>query len=253
MVAWSILRSLVTVRSPRPAGAGSVDHQLLQSPLHRLASEGSEVISDISAELGDYVDLLAEVDPDQLTRNEALAYWINLYNAGGLTVAGEAQRKGESSVLRVPGGFRRKFVEVAGESLSLDDIEHGKLRRFGDPRIHGALVCGSVSCPTLNSGPYDGSGLSDQLDDQLRYFLDAGGCVAERDRGVVTLSRVFLWFGTDFVRPHRMPTLWPTMSRSAVVTALTPWLDAEVAEWIESTRPKVEFQSYDWSLRCAVR
>jgi hypothetical protein len=57
------------------------------------------------------------------------------------------------SVLRMPGAFSAPFVTVAGERLSLDAIEHAKIRRFADPRIHAALVCGSVSCPTLRPPP----------------------------------------------------------------------------------------------------
>lgn len=199
-----------------------------------------------------YLDWLAEVDPDQLVRDDALAYWVNLYNAGALLLAGRALGRGEDSVLRILGGFQRPFVEIAGESLSLDDVEHAKLRRFGDPRIHAALACGSSSCPTLRGEPYHGTGLSRQLDDQLRYFLAAGGCIPDVERGVVRLSRVFLWLGADFVRPHRMPTFLPAFP-SSVLRALIPWLEPEIGRWIESSAPKIEFQSYDWGLRCAVR
>ena len=53
-----------------------------------------------------------------------------------------------------PGAFDAPWAMVGGESLSLNDIEHGKIRRFRDPRIHAALVCGSVSCPTLRYEPF---------------------------------------------------------------------------------------------------
>ena len=54
-------------------------------------------------------------------------------------------------------------VAEAGRG-DLDDIEHGKVRRFGDPRIHSALVCGSVSCPTLRFEPYEGDRLDASAD-----------------------------------------------------------------------------------------
>lgn len=252
VVGWSVLRSLATVRRPAPFGAGALSHDSLRRPLGRLAGEGSGVLGHLEKDLTVYLDELRGHNPDNLTRDEALAFWINLYNAGALILAGRAQRSDEHSVLGVPGGFQSGFVSVEGENLSLDDIEHGKLRRFGDPRIHAALVCGSVSCPTLRGEPYVGSSLRGQLDDQLRHFLAAGGCSVDRAGRVVRLSRVFLWFGADFVRPHRMPTFLPA-SRSSVLAALTPWLEPEISDWIASTRPRVEFQSYDWGLRCAVR
>ena len=102
------------------------------------------------------------------------------------------------------------MIEVAGEKLSLIDIEHGKIRRFSDPRIHGALVCGSLSCPTLRPEPFVGSTLQEQLNDQMAQFLRLGGAVVDRDAGVLSLSRVFRWYGSDFVRPRIMPLLFPT-------------------------------------------
>ncbi len=178
-----------------------------------------------------------------------MAFWLNLYNAGALRLTATAADASAPSVLRVPGGFDRPFVEVDGERLSLDAIEHAKVRRFGDPRIHGALVCGSVSCPTLRSTPYLGADLDRQLDDQMRWFLASGGAVTGVES--VMLSRVFLWYGPDFVRPTRMPAFLPT-PRRAVASSLVPWLSSEVAAAVTSGS-RIEFQPYDWGLRCAVR
>lgn len=251
-VGVSVVRSLLSVRRPGPFGDDGADHSLLSTPLRRLGFEGSAVLSELDSELESYLGSIRALDPRSLTRAEALAYWINLYNAGALLLAGEAQRDGLDSVLRVPGGFRRRFVSVGGESLSLDDIEHGKLRRFGDPRIHAALVCGSVSCPTLRGEPYTGEQLDTQLDDQIRHFLAAGALSTDPSRGVVLLSRVFLWFGADFVRPHRMPTLLPAR-RAQILAALKSWVDPTTTDWVEAVDPTVEFQRYDWGLRCTVR
>jgi hypothetical protein len=252
VVGWSVLRALATVRPPGPFGTEAADHELLHGALQRLVSEGPSVLDQLENDLSTYLTESSTRVPDHMTKDEALAFWINLYNAGALILAGRAQRSGEDTVLGVPGGFQSDFITVDGERLSPDDIEHGKLRRFRDPRIHAALVCGSVSCPTLRGEPYLGAGLNQQLDDQLRYFLAAGGCFVDPAENVVRLSRVFLWFGGDFVRPHRMPTFIP-VSRSSVMLALTPWLDPETVDWIALARPAIAFQSYDWGLRCVVR
>jgi hypothetical protein len=63
-------------------------------------------------------------------------------------LAGDAFRQAEDSVLRVPGAFTRPLATIGGRPLTLTEIEHGKIRRFGDPRIHGALVCGRTTRPT---------------------------------------------------------------------------------------------------------
>ena len=248
----SILGSILRSKAPGPFGAGTVSHEAFRDPLCLMADEGVGVVSTLGGELNDYVAGLRPVNPDDLSRDEALAFWINLYNAGALILVARAQSTDTTSVLGVPGGFRSKFVSVGGERLSLDAVEHGKIRRFGDPRIHAALVCGSISCPTLRREPYQGPVIDEQLDDQLRYLLGSGGCTVDRAGKRVLLSRIIRWYGSDFARPHRMPTLLPT-SRRAVLSALYPWLDPEVVAWIESTRPEIEFQKYDWGLACAVR
>ena len=66
----------------------------------------------------------------------------------------------------------------------------------------------------------------------------------------VHLSRVFLWYGGDFTRPRRMPTWLPARSPS-LVRSLLRWLD-EDATWVASGKTSVEYQPYDWGLRCSV-
>lgn len=245
-VAWNILRVLRTNSRPDPIGAGAVDHSPLSPVLEALGEGGLPAAAERGKDISTYLEMMAGVDPDTLTRNEALAYWLNLYNAGAVGLAIETFRTGTTSVLRVPGGFSRPLVTVAGEELSLDAIEHAKVRRFRDPRIHGALVCGSLSCPTLRTTPYGGTGLDRQLDDQMRDFFSDGGATAGQN-GSVSLSRVLLWFGSDFVRPHRMPTFIPT-SRKRILQAVRRWLPSHL-----QGHERVEFQDYDWGLGCAVR
>jgi hypothetical protein len=226
-------------------GTGTVDHSLFSPVLAALDRGGLTAAADRGPDLSNYLAKMSSVDPNTLSRDEALAYWLNLYNAGAVMLAIEAFGSGSTSVLRVPGGFSRPLVEVAGEELSLDSIEHAKLRRFGDPRVHGALVCGSLSCPTLRDQPYVGVDLEGQLDDQMRMFLAGGGAIGVRDNSV-SLSRVLRWFGSDFVRPHRMPTFLPA-SKRRTLEAVRQWLPEAL-----SNCEKVEFQNYDWGLGCAI-
>lgn len=252
-VAWSIFTVQRRVRPPRPAGrSAQPDLGSYGDVLTALASGGTGELAGRVEDLEKVVSTLGEVDPDRLTPSSALAFWLNLYNAAALVVAARASAAGLESVLGVPGAFGKPVVRVVGERLSLDAIEHAKVRRFGDPRIHGALVCGSVSCPTLRAEPYQGDRLDLQLDDQMRAFLAGGGAIADPDAGVLHLSRVFSWFGGDFARPRWMPT-WLPASKSRVLAALGPWLTPELRAWVEEERPRVRYQPYDWGLRCAVR
>jgi hypothetical protein len=250
-VGFSIIQAR-RVRIPRPTGPGSIDHGALAPVLADLEAGGVPALGAHRRPLAAYRDSLQSVDPDDLSPEEALAYWINLYNAGALDLAAEANVAGNQSVLRVKGGFQRPWAVVAGENLSLDAIEHGKIRRFGDPRIHGGLVCGSASCPTLRYEPFSGSALDDQLEDQMQTFLAGGGAIRDETAHTLFLSRIFLWYGADFTRPNRMPTLLPARRR-AVADALGRWLDPGIETWRIATGPRIEFQPYDWSLACTIR
>ena len=128
-VAFSILRAQRTA-IPRPSGTGRVDHTLLGEVLKDVGNGGVGTLPTHRAALVAYRDHLETTAPNGLARDEALAYWINLYNAGALALAAEAQAEGRDTVLRVPGGFSRAWARIGGEDLSLDDIEHGKIRRF---------------------------------------------------------------------------------------------------------------------------
>lgn len=246
----SIVSALVKVRPPDGFGFDSVNHDRFASVLEFLHGDVVRRLPDAVEELDRYLEGLASSEPDQLSRDTALAFWINLYNAAGLRLGAAAAREGVATVFGIPGAFTTPVVEVGGEALSLDQIEHGKIRRFGDPRIHAGLVCGALSCPTLRREPYTGQ-IEQQLDDQLRQFLADGAIRVDAAAGEVVLSPMFSWFGRDFVAPHRMPTLLPARRRT-VLEALTPWLDEETVGWIEQVRPSIRYSSYDWGLGCAI-
>lgn len=248
--AVSILRAR-RVRKPVAHGAAEVDHNALTPILNDLEAHGVRALADHRGALTRYRDWLESVNPVELSRDGALAYWMNLYNTGALDLAADANDAAEPSVLRIAGGFAKTWATVGGEPLSLDDIEHGKIRRFGDPRIHGSLVCGSASCPTLRYEPFTAEAIDFQLGDQMRSFLAAGGAVRDEAAGTLRLSRIFLWYGGDFTRPNRMPTLLPAR-KAAIADALGRWLPASTEEWRITRGPKIAFQPYDWSLACSI-
>ncbi|MEA2000269.1 MAG: DUF547 domain-containing protein [Actinomycetota bacterium] len=237
------------VRRPAPTGEGTVDHSELALILSKLKTHGVRGLADDRELIGAYRSGLEKVIPYELSRGEALAFWLNLYNAGALDIAAEAFVRAETTVLRVPGAFSRTWATVAGEDLSLEDIEHGKIRRFKDPRIHGALVCGSASCPTLRYEPYQGDQVGAQLDSQMRSFLAGGGAAYDADARRLLLSRIFMWYGADFVRPHRMPT-WIPASKRSIGMAVAEWLAPQLRE--QAAGAGIAYQSYDWGLACSI-
>lgn len=251
---WRVIRSVwraSRVRRPKPVGAGTFNHQLLAPILCTVAESGLAGATRVRTELTAYRQSLHTTDPDGLSHADALAFWINLYNAEVLEAALEARDAHLDSLIRVQDVFDRPRGEISGEMLSLDDIEHGKIRRFGDPRVHAVLTCGSVSCPTLPARPLVGDGLDDQLDAAMVNFLHEGGATLDRESNEVRLSRIFLWYGADFVHPASMPR-WRPVTRRSVTLSLEAWMSPEDATWVREARPRTRFQPYDWGLSCRV-
>ena len=90
--------------------------------------------------------------------------------------------------------------EIGGKRVTLGQIEHEILRPMGEPRVHFAIVCASVSCPDLNNRPYTAARLDGQLDEQVRRFLGnktKGVAVADNQ---IRISKIFDWFEEDFQR-----------------------------------------------------
>ena len=252
LAAWSMVRARrLSPPQPDRHSTITVDHSEFGQVLDAFVASGIASLTASARALEEYRDTMQAIDPDDLGAAEALAFWMNLYNAGALHAAGLAFDEDMGSVLRMPGAFSSPWARVADTDLSLDDIEHGKIRRFGDPRIHGALVCGSASCPTLRSEPFTGAALDVQLDDQLRFFIGHGGGSVNRPDETVWLSSVFKWYGRDFISPHSMPNLAPPDTERLRDT-IAYWFDAHDAKYIWEHQPNVVFMPYDWGLGCSV-
>jgi len=141
------------------------------------------------------------------------AFWINIYNSF-YQILRKVNRVESSRI------FTQKLIRIANTWWSLDDVEHGILRRFRykfslgffpqpfasnlikelavmeiDYRIHFALNCGAKSCPPIAF--YSPNRIEQQLDMATSSFLDSETDVDDEKREV-HLSRLFLWFRADF-------------------------------------------------------
>ncbi len=232
------------LRVGAPAGAASaparLDHDQLDRVLKaRVSAEGVVDYPGLRAgrdrdDLRAYLGQAAAADPGKLSDAEKKVLWINLYNAA--TIEGVLLESPLESVQDAGGFFKRVKVNVGGADYSLDDIEHGILRKMGDPRIHMALVCASRSCPKLRNRAYRAADLDAALDGQARDFLaDPARNRFDAAQGTAWLSSIFTWFGEDFdVAPHG--GVRGFVRRYAPAAAALPEDFA------------IEFLAYDWSL-----
>lgn len=181
--------------------------------------------------------------------NEKKAFWINLYNG---FVQALLKRNPESFKNR-SAFFKGKQIDVAGLQLSLDDIEHGILRRSKikwsagylnklfpgktekklrvaelDYRLHFALNCGAKSCPPVAF--YNPENLDQQLDIATTAYL-TGEAEYNQEENLVKLSAIMGWFRNDFGGKKGMIRL---LKEKAIVP--------------QEAKPKIKFKSYDWTL-----
>lgn len=210
------------------------------------------------AVLGSYLNSLSAVSPASYgawSKAQQLAFLINAYNAFTVELIltkypALKSIKDLGSLFSSP--WKPKWIALLGDTVSLDDIEHGMLRargRYDDPRIHFAVNCASVGCPMLREEAYAGERLEAQLDEQTRRFLsDRTRNRWNGQRGRLEVSKIFDWYGEDFRLGHRgIRSLAAFLAGHAERLA-----DDEAARArVRSGQVEMDFLAYDWSLNDA--
>jgi uncharacterized protein DUF547 len=191
------------------ASAFDHSHAHLATVLQQHVTNGLVHYSALKQEPKDLQAYLNEMngveEPDfkQWKREEQLAFLINLYNASILKLI--IDHYPIKSVKDVGGWFGRpwdvEIVPLFGKIATLSYLEHEMLRKFNEPRIHFALVCGARGCPELRAEPYVPDKLDAQLTEQGRKFIrDRTKNRVEAAERALYLSPIFKWFADDFTR-----------------------------------------------------
>ena len=104
--------------------------------------------------------------------------------------------------------FDEKLYPMAGQKVSLNDIEHQGSRPESGYRVHAALVCAAVSCPPLLREAYTAEQLDQQLDQRMRLWLSMPHLNAfDKKTKTAKISKIFEWFPQDFNAPDGLPTI----------------------------------------------
>jgi hypothetical protein len=193
----------------------------------------------------DYGSLVSSLQTD----NQKKAFWINLYNA----YTQYFLRKNPDQYKDRGSFFKTKQINVGGKMFSLDDIEHGILRRSKikwslghlnklfptrtekelrvntlDYRIHFALNCGAKSCPPI--AYYNDNTLDTQLDLATKAYL-SGEAEYDSTNNTVKVPKLMSWFRRDFGGKKGIVNL---LKKNGVLPA--------------AANPKIFFKDYDWNL-----
>jgi hypothetical protein len=226
------------------AGSTPPSHQLWNELLKsNVKSDGQVDYKGFIREkpkLEKYLKLLSENAPDRKTwsKNEQLAYWINVYNA--YTVKLIVDFYPTKSIrdlgprIKIPlikDVWHYKFFKIAGVEMSLDEVEHSILRKeFEEPRIHFAINCASVSCPSLLNEAFVAANLENQLTRVTTTFIN------DPTRNKISsqsaqLSSIFSWFKGDFTK------------KGTLIEFLNRYSKVKI-----SPNARISFLDYNWNL-----
>lgn len=182
---------------------------------------------------------------------ERLAFWINAYNAFTLADALDSVYGQRRGVREVSGFFDKRKHLVAGEQLTLDEIET-RGRKLHDPRIHFAIVCASTSCPKLRRFAYRNELLNEQLDQAAHeFFADANrGLRFDSGKNELHVSPILKWYAGDFTGSSAgtWARVKATVSGSELLDFIARYAPAAVAARIREHPPTLHYFDYDWSL-----
>lgn len=156
---------------------------------------------------------MADLQTALQSDNQKKTFWINSYNAWFLIL--RKYRKVDKKRI-----YTEKLFTIAGQAMSLDDVEHGILRKYRykfslgylpnpfapsiirklavsnvDYRLHFALNCGAISCPPIAF--YHEADIDTQLDMATRSFLESDVNI-DHAKKIIHISRLMLWYKGDF-------------------------------------------------------
>ncbi|HET6267755.1 MAG TPA: DUF547 domain-containing protein [Acidobacteriota bacterium] len=195
------------------------------------------------------------------SREQQIAYWINIYNGWFLQIVIDHYPIHESrligfvfpknSVQRISGIWDKIFLETPMGKVSLNDIEHKILRsQFKEPRIHFAIVCASIGCPKLRSEPTLAASLDRDLDNSAAAFIsDPSKVKLQPEIRRIELSSIFKWFAGDFAgfADDDWKHLY-SIEKAGPLAFISRYLPAADSAYLKQRSVDVGYLPYDWTL-----
>lgn len=178
-------------------------------------------------EINTILDAWSKVDAAKLSRNDALAYYINVYNLQTIQLI--TSNFPVKSIKDIASGkpWDANIITLAGKKMSLNDLENRIIRpKYNDARVHFALNCGAISCPPLANYPLEGSKINTQLDQLTKSFINSKSTTIASNK--IVLSSIFDWYKADF---------------GDVYTFLTKYSGAKVVSGVP-----ISFSGYNWNV-----
>ena len=237
-----------------PLATAEIDHTAWTDFLATYVSDGNDGVTRVAyaqvtnadtGALGTYLAQLAATPISRFNRAEQRAYWINLYNA--LTVKVVLDHYPVASIrdidispgLFADGPWGKELIEVEGEALSLNNIEHRILRPiWRDSRIHYTVNCAAIGCPNLPSVAFTAGNAEMLLEAAARAYVNHPRSSRIED-GKLVVSSIYVWFQEDFGD-----------NDAGVIAHLKRYADRDLAAKLAAVE-RIGAHEYDWSLNDA--
>jgi hypothetical protein len=210
------------------APSHSAWNSLLSANVNTTGAVNYAAIKRSETALDGYLKLLAD-NPVQnsWSRNEQMAYWINLYNAS--TVKLIVENYPTKSIQNLEGGkpWDKKWIKSGSKTYTLNEIENSVLRpQFKDARIHFAVNCAAQSCPRLMNKAFTSDNLESLLEQNAKWFINSkfNNITANK----IQVSKIFKWYADDF---------------GNVIDYLNKYSTIQISD-----DAKVDYLEYDWKL-----
>ncbi len=191
--------------------------------------------------LQEYLSMLESVPVSLLNKDEQYAYWFNVYNAFTVEVILDHYPVDSIRDINISGLFARgpwgaELIEIEGENLTLDDVEHRILRPiWNDPRIHYGVNCASIGCPNLQPVAFTSENVDRLLTEgAIEYVNHPRGAMVNGNR--ITVSSIYNWFQEDF-----------DDNQAGVIAHLLEYAEPALAADLRGFRGRLRYD-YDWAI-----
>lgn len=197
---------------------------------HILTEENLRQINEL---LADFQHVADDVPLQALSKNEQVAYWINLHNLAVLRLVAENYHV--SSLKKLYRDFAgKKSLKVQSVPLSLDDIGLRILPTIADdPLVVFGLFYGAVGSPNIRSEAYTGDDLYRQLENNAEEFVNSLRGIRFRSSSLL-VSEVFDWYSPVFFEDQQ-----------SILRTLRRFAKGEVLERLEGYR-SINYANFDW-------
>lgn len=167
------------------------------------------------------------------SKNEKKAYYINAYNAYCIKFVLTKYPVASVNDINFSGKeiWDFKFVKLGDKTITLRFLENDLLRPMGDPRIHFAINCASVSCPKLANTAYTADNVNSMMNKMAKAFINdasKNSLTAKK----IKISKIFEWYKEDF-----------TKGGESLIDYINKYSDVTIAPGA-----KIEYLEYNWSL-----